>query len=148
MMDQAVERMDSLYTRALTDGILRADPSLIIEEPVDPETLEMEEVEEPAVEADVNGDAGVQSISVQFDTPDAGSVEQGEAALRSIPGVRSAITSSLALGGTSVMSVSYAGTPENLRAALAARGWTVAISGNTMRIQRRAPSAGAAANGQ
>ena len=148
MMDQAVERMDSLYTRALTDGILRADPSLIIEEPVDPEDLEMEEVEEPAVEADVNGEAGVQSISVQFDTPDAGSVEQGEAALRSIPGVRGAVTSSLALGGTSVMSVSYSGTPETLRAALAARGWTVAISGNTMRIQRRAPSAGAAANGQ
>src|SRR5688500_20146668 len=101
--------MDRLYHRALTDGILRADPSLIIEEPVDPEDLEMEEVEEPAVEADVNGEAGVQSISVQFDTPDAGSVEQGEAALRSIPGDRGAVSSHLALGGPSVMSVSYSG---------------------------------------
>src|SRR3546814_4678482 len=55
---------------------------------------------------------GLVSVSVQFDTPDAGSVEQGEAALRSVPGVRSATTSSLALGGTSVMAVSYMGRSE------------------------------------
>src|SRR3546814_6496101 len=81
---------------------------------------------------------GLVSVSVQFDTPDAGSVEQGEAALRSVPGVRSATTSSLALGGTSVMAVSYMGTVESLRAALSGRGWDVAASGNTLRIQRRA----------
>src|SRR3546814_13045384 len=81
---------------------------------------------------------GLVSLSVQFDTPDAGSVEQGEAALRSVPGVRSATTSSLALGGTSVMAVSYMGTVERLRAALSGRGWDVAASGHTPPIQRRA----------
>src|SRR3546814_18738646 len=65
---------------------------------------------------------GLVSVSVQFDTPDAGSVVQGEAALRSVPGVRGATTSSLALGGTSVMAVSYLGTVESLRAARSGRG--------------------------
>src|SRR3546814_6037325 len=85
-------------------GTLRPDPSLVIEEPVDPEELEAQETgEEMAVEV-TSAQAivpGLVSVSVQFDTPDAGSVEQGEAALRSVPGVRSATTSSLALGGTS-----------------------------------------------
>src|SRR3546814_18442909 len=89
---------------------------------------------------------GLVSVSVQFDTPDAGSVEQGEAALRSVPGVRSATTSSLALGGTSVMAVSSIGTAESLRASASGRGWDDAASGNTLRIQRSAqPPASAAA---
>lgn len=150
MMDQAVRRMDDLYTRALTDGTLRPDPSLIIEEPVEPEELGIEEGEDTALDNALTGDLtaqGVTSFSIQFDTPDAGSVGVGEAALRSIPGVRSAATNSLALGGTSVMTVSYAGTADSLRTALAARGWTVAVSGNTLRIQRRGP-AGTPSNGQ
>lgn len=150
MMDQAVRRMDALYTRALTNGILRPDPSLIIEEPVEPEELGIEEGEgvvETGVDQQMPGQ-DIVSLSVQFDTPDVSSIGQGEAALRSIPGVRSAVTSSLALGGTSVMSVSYAGTPESLRSALAARGWSVALSGNTLRIQRRGQAAEAPSNGQ
>jgi hypothetical protein len=154
MMDKAVARMDQLYTQALVDGTLRPDPSLVIEEPVDPAELEAQETgEEMAVEV-TSAQAivpGLVSVSVQFDTPDAGSVEQGEAALRSVPGVRSATTSSLALGGTSVMAVSYMGTVESLRAALSGRGWDVAASGNTLRIQRRAQppaSAEAPATGQ
>src|SRR3546814_14679181 len=80
---------------------------------------------------------GLVPVSVQFDTPDAGSVEQGEAALRSVPGVRSATTSSLALGGTPVMAVGYKGTVGSLRAAPSGRGWDDAASGNTRRLQRR-----------
>src|SRR3546814_19819590 len=45
MMDKAVARMDQLYTPALVDGTLRPDPSLVIEEPVDPEELEAKETE-------------------------------------------------------------------------------------------------------
>src|SRR3546814_6214168 len=119
MMDKAVARMEQLYTQALVDGTLRPDPSLVIEEPVDPEELEAQETgEEMAVEV-TSAQAivpGLVSVSVQFDTPDAGSVEQGEAALRSVPGVRSATTSSLALGRSeehtselqSLMRISYA----------------------------------------
>ncbi|MBK5264953.1 MAG: heavy-metal-associated domain-containing protein, partial [Alphaproteobacteria bacterium] len=151
MMDEAVKRMDDLYTRALINGILRPDSSLIIEEPVNPDDLKLEEGEGLALETGVNGEAtmpGLAAFSIQFDTPDVGSVGQGEAALRAIAGVRSATTSSLALGGTSVMAVSYTGTAESLRAALASRGWSVSVSGNILRIQRRGQSAEATANGQ
>lgn len=149
MMDQAVTRMDSLYTRALAAGTLRPDPSLIIEEPVDPDALKIEEGGEEIAIAGAPGEtvASVSTFSIQFETPDVGSVGSGEAALRSIPGVRSAVTNSLALGGTSVMTVGYAGTAEGLRSALAARGWAVSVAGNTLRIQRRS-GAEAPANGQ
>ncbi|MCF8707065.1 heavy-metal-associated domain-containing protein [Rhizorhapis sp. SPR117] len=151
MMDEAVKRMDDLYTRALMNGTLRPDSSLIIQEPVNPDDLKLEEGEGLTLETGVDGEAtmpGLTAFLIQFDTPDVNSIGQGEAALRAIPGVRSATTNSLALGGTSVMAVSYTGTVESLRAALASRGWSVSVSGNTLRIQRRGQSAEAMANGQ
>lgn len=149
MMDQAVARLDQIYTRALIAGTLRPDPSLVIEEPANPEDLGVQEGEEAAVETSASETpaAGLTILSVQFDTPDAASVGQGEAALRAIPGVRDAATSSLALGGTSVMTVNYQGTADALRAALAGRGWTVTANGNTLRIQRK-PGPEAPATGQ
>lgn len=143
MLDQAAQRIDQLYTQALNDGRLRPDPSLIIEEPVDPNALRIENAADLPVEAlDMPAQgAATGSFAIQFDTPDAGSVAQGEAAVRSIAGVRSAATSSLALGGTSVMQVSFDGTADTLRAALAAKGYGVAVSGNTLRIRRQTGSA-------
>ena len=143
MLDEGARRLDELYIRALNDGRLRPDPSLIIEEPVDPDTLELENVTEAIVETTELPTAAPSgtSFSIQFDTPDVGSVTQGEAAVRAVPGVRSANTSSLALGGTSVMQVRFEGTAEMLRAGLQARGYTVAASGTTLRISRRPASA-------
>jgi hypothetical protein len=144
MMDEGARRIDELYIRALNDGRLRPDPSLIIEEPVDPDALAIENAADAPIEAlDVptaTPAAGTTSFTIQFDTPDVGSVGAGESTLRSIPGVRSAATSSLALGGTSVMQVSFDGTVEMLRAGLQARGYNVAASGTTLRITRRQAS--------
>lgn len=144
MLDEAARRIDELYIRALNDGRLRPDPSLVIEEPVDPAALEIENAADLPVEAvDVPGTVavGTTSFSIQFDTPDVGSISAGESMVRSIPGIRSASTSSLALGGTSVMQVSFDGTADMLRAGLQARGYSVAVSGTTIRITRRqAPS--------
>ena len=147
MLDQATQRIDQLYTQALNDGRLRPDPSLIIEEPVDPNALEIENAADLPVETlDMPAvSATTRSYAIQFDTPDVGSVAQGEAAVRSVPGVRSAATSSLALGGTSVMQVSFDGTVDSLRAALAAQGYNVAVSGNTLRIRRGGGSGAPAA---
>ena len=147
MLDQATQRIDQLYTQALNDGRLRPDPSLIIEEPVDPNALEIENAADLPVETlDMPTVAATtRSYAIQFDTPDVGSVAQGEAAVRSVPGVRSAATSSLALGGTSVMQVSFDGTVDSLRAALAAKGYNVAVSGNTLRIRRGGGSGAPAA---
>lgn len=138
MMDQAAQRIDQLYTQALNDGRLRPDPSLIIEEPVNPDALAIEDAsDQPVEELNVPAPAATaSSFAIQFDTPDAGSVAQGEASVRAIAGVRSAATSSLALGGTSVMQVSFDGTIDALKAALQSRGYSVAVSGNTLRIRK------------
>ncbi|HUD91582.1 heavy-metal-associated domain-containing protein [Sphingobium sp.] len=143
MMDEGARRIDELYIRALNDGRLRPDPSLIIEEPVDPNALAIENAAEAPIEAldlPTVPTAGTTSVSIQFDTPDVTSVGAGESAVRGISGVRSAATSSLALGGTSVMQVSFDGPIDVLRTGLQARGYTVTVNGNTLRITRRQAS--------
>ena len=74
----------------------------------------------PAPEAQtVNG------FTVQFATPNAALVDASVAAVRSAAGVRGAATSSIAIGGTSVMRVSFAGDVNALAEALRARGFQV-----------------------
>lgn len=143
MLDEAIVRLNGLYTQALLDGRLRPDPSLVIEEPVNASELDLGNLSDLPLEI-TSGPAqsAVAPVSIQFDTPDVSSVSQGEALLRSVPGVRSAATSSLALGGISVMQVSFDGSADALKAALQARGWQVSGSGMTLRITRRgAPAA-------
>lgn len=148
LMDEGVKRMDALFIRALQDGRLVPDPSLIVEPEATEE--ELEELEGSLAEetATIESDQltpGVSSYNVQFDTPDVGSVNAGEGVLRAIPGVRSAQTASLALGGVSVMRVTYEGEIAALASALSARGWQVQQGLGTLRIRRGAPAAAPAA---
>ncbi len=140
MMTVAVKRMDELYTQALMSGVLRPDPSLVIEAPVNPDTIgnaaELEGLID-ALPSDESLSVPLSSYTVQFDTPTAASVAQGETNVRAVPGVRSAATSSLALGGVSVMQVSYAGPIDQLRVGLEARGYVVSSAGTTLRISGR-----------
>ncbi len=147
MMDEGVRRMDEMFSGALAAGQLRPDSSLIIEQPIDPETLEIIEGEatplvlptENVIEAPGEGAApaqGTSSFTLQFDTPDVASVSGTEGAVRGIPGVKSASTTSLALGGTSVMRISFAGDIGMLKLALAARGYSVQEAGGGLRISR------------
>ncbi len=163
MMDAAVKRMDGLFENALAAGRLRLDKSLILEDPelieeveAIAETEKNEEKSEEAAaetpintanEAESNEQASesveaapppvvTQTFSIQFATPDVAAVDAGEGAVRAIAGVKSASTTSLALGGTSVMRVSYAGDAAALRAALSASGWRVGGAGNTITISR------------
>ena len=141
MLDEGARRIDEMYIRALNDGRLRPDPSLIIEEPVDPDALAIENATDTVIETDdlptAASTSGTSSFAIQFDTPDVGSISAGESAVRARPGVPSASTSSLAMGGTAVMLVSFAGTVDMLRNGLQARGYTVSVSGTTLRIVRR-----------
>ncbi len=141
LMDEGVRRMDVLYTRALQDGRLFPDPSLIVEPEITEEELEeLEAIEETATLVPGDFGAGVATFNVQFDTPDVASVSAGEGSLRGIVGVSSAQTASLALGGVSVMRVTYAGDLAALAAALEARGWQVQQGAGTLRIRRGAPA--------
>jgi hypothetical protein len=143
MLDEGVRRLDGLYRQALAQGLLRPDPSLVIlaapipqaleqptDEAVDQNTTETAEPPPTPVTA-------VQSFNVQVATPDAGSVQRAEVGVSRVTGVASAITTSLALGGTSVMQVRFAGDAAAFAAALRAQGWNVStVNGNTMRISR------------
>lgn len=144
MLDEGVRRMDQLFSDALARGQLRPDSSLVIEQPLLPEDVESEDagVEgETDNSAEVSAESGPtgegnNSFTIQFDTPDVGAVSSIESAVRGVSGVQSATTTSLALGGVSVMRVSYSGNLDALRAALAARGFRVQEGGGTLRISR------------
>ena len=143
MLDEGVKRIDAVYADALAMGILRPDPSLIEAPQIDPslianatEAVIDEATTDNTTSAVPEPTTTVSSITVQFETPDVGSVSGTESAVRSVPGVKSATTSSLALGGTSVMSVSFAGDAATLKLALEARGFKVSEGGGTLRIRR------------
>lgn len=157
MLDQAIVRLDKIYSNALSRGVLKTDKSLTIEDPIDLEALEKEIEAELAAEGygtdSVTAGSGSSvtaseenavtapsvtaiSVAVQFDTPDVGAVSRGEASVRSVPGVSSASTASLALGGVSVMQVSYNGDLATLASALRAKGWQVQQGAGALRITR------------
>ena len=144
MMDEGVKRMDQIYSGALAAGQLRPDSSLVIEAPIAPEDVPPEPTETATVESDSPVSAGaepsalgeISSFTVQYESPDVGSVSSTESAVNGIPGVKSASTSSLALGGVSVMRVSFAGDAATLKLALSARGFKVTEGGGVLRISR------------
>jgi hypothetical protein len=144
LLDEGVRRLDILYQQALAAGELRPDPSLIIPEaPVAAEIEEetaatpQETTLTPATEGPATGPtATVTMVSIQVDTPDAAAVNRAELSVSRVRGVTSALTTSLALGGTSVMRVTYAGDSAGLQAALEAQGWQVSGSGGSLRISR------------
>ena len=139
MLEEGVRRLDGLYARALEQGLLQPDPTLVIVAPPLPPVLLEEVAEDPLTE-----ETGPQlpagptvSVNLQVATPDAASVQQAEVSVSRVDGVTSAITTSLALGGTSVMRVTFAGDAAAFQAALRAQGWEVqVVNGNTMRISR------------
>ncbi|MGB5483751.1 heavy-metal-associated domain-containing protein [Parasphingorhabdus sp.] len=160
MLDQGIARLDSIYSSALSRGILKTDRSLIIEDPFNIDDLNLEDFDlgedevpesgdgnsaETAAsegttaagsEAPVAAQVATTSISLQFNTPDVAAVSRGESSVRAIAGVTSASTSSLALGGVSVMSVNYRGNISALAQALRAQGWQVQQGAGALRISR------------
>src|SRR5262245_59845062 len=126
MLDEGVRRMDAIYTHALDSGVLSPDPSLVN---IEPEV--QQQIEEAPLDLSLPEETapvpGVQAtpFNVQVETPDPNSVQQAEVAVSRVDGVTSAITTSLALGGTSVMRVTFTGDAASLQAALQRQGWQV-----------------------
>lgn len=136
LLDTGVQRMDQAYQDALRGGMLRTDALLDFTPPVDEPESEISLGDIPLIEATATPTIPTTTVSIQYDTPDVGAVNVSEAALRGVPGVRSAVTGSLALGGVSVMQVEFQGDSGALAAALQARGWQVQGTGATLRIRR------------
>ncbi len=142
MLDEGVRRIDMAYARALQEGRLQPDSSLVVEQP---EAAPVDDTVVADEAVDLSAPATSATYSVQVDTPDAAALNQAETALRSVPGVRSATTTSLALGGVSVMRLVFDGDPGILRTGLSARGWRVEENGATSLRLRRQEAAPAAA---
>lgn len=160
MLAQAVERMDQIFIGALASGKLRPDPSLRLGAggAIDPAIQRLIEIgraaqarksaaaaaaagEVPQIEAQTvtgvePGEAPVRNITVQFASPDAGAFDAAIGAVRTTGGVRGIGVTSTAIGGTSVMSVSFAGSLDELAAALEARGFNVRRGANALAISR------------
>jgi hypothetical protein len=136
MLDDGVRRIDAAYTTALREGRLVPDTALIVEQPSATDALADMDNESVAENSGIVSSVG---YAVQVDTPDASALRAAEAALRVVPGVSGTATTSLALGGVSVIRVTFAGDLEALRQALSARGWRTETAGEGLRITR--PSA-------
>lgn len=155
MLNTALVRMDLIYRDGLARGLLRPDPTLMAgERELDAALAALAarlQAAEEAKRAPANSEgaasagpqaqetqaaAPVTTIAVQFATPDAAAVDAALGAARSAPGVRGAATSSIAIGGTSVMRVTLAGDINALAAALRAQGWQVTVGQGALRISR------------
>lgn len=152
MMDEGVRRLDIAYSQAFAAGLLTADRSLEI---VLPEIINdlAEQIENRNVEAtrpaatttaspnarpvtDVpTGSAS--GFTIQVATPTQESVGSAELSVSRVGGVTSALTTSPAVGGTSIMRVTFVGDAAALAAALQAQGWSAqVVGGNTISISR------------
>jgi len=138
MLAEGVRRLDILYTQALQQGLLRPDPTLVIvQPPLPPLPPEQTEATVPEEMGEQIPASATTNYSIQVSTPDAAAVQQAEVSVSRATGVTSAITTSLALGGTSLMRVSFIGDSAALQAALQAQGWQVqVVNGTTLRISR------------
>jgi hypothetical protein len=160
MLAQAIARLDQIYSQALYSGQLQPDPTLGFQPDIDESLIEAmldragvadrllppeprsqagsvtgQDADGPAPRPSATA-ASITSLVVQVVTPDPSAVDAGLAVLRGTPGVQGASTVSIAIGGTSVMSVTFAGSVDELRAALQARGWQVNQSGGALSIRR------------
>lgn len=162
MLGEAVERMDTIYEAALASGKLLPDPTLRVGGmgQIDPALQRLIEIGR-AIEArdraaaqaavttvetpdgaasgtapTVEAPAVVRAYAVQFATPDAASFDATLSAMRQVPGVRAVAVTSTAMGGTSVMSVSFGGELSDLAEALRQRGFAVREGAGALAVSR------------
>ena len=162
MLNRAVARFDSIYSDALADGRLRPDPTLTLDNvELSPalrallDEARRSEAEDnaasssndqPASSNAGSGDeptpqptattAAAASFVVQVATPDAASFDTALSLLRGTPGVSGVAVNSTAIGGASVLRVTYNGELSALAGALRSRGWAVNEGSNALGISR------------
>jgi hypothetical protein len=153
MLNEALVRMDLVYRGALSEGLLQPDPTLVADQQAFYTALNAlraaigsapAETTTPAATATTAPQQGqpsqaassISSFTVQFSSPDARAVDSALSAVRGVPGVQGAGTTSIAIGGTSVMRVTIAGDIDALAAGLRARGWQVTVGNGALSIRR------------
>lgn len=157
MFEKAVQRFDAIFVRALSEGTLRPDPTLALGNlEISPQIralLEQARLAEAAANAAAAGAAvdatpdgaeqpaltlppAVATITVQVATPDPQAFDGALGAMRGVPGVGGVTVTSTAIGGTSVLRISFSGDLAGLATALRARGWQVVEGNGALAISR------------
>jgi len=162
MLNRAVERFDGIYSAALASGRLRPDPTLSLDNiEISPalralldESRRADQEERAAITrssepSDDDSDSASEpepeptaapattaTFAVQVATPDAASFDTALSLLRGTPGVGGVSVTSTAIGGASVLSVTYTGELSALAGALRSRGWAVNEGSNALGISR------------
>ena len=153
MLGEAVVRIDAIFARALEGGRLKPDTTLNVRTGLDPGLAALiaagqapaqtptaaptaAAIATPTVAPTIAAPVETRTFTVQFASPDAGAVDAALGAVRGSPGVKGASTTSLAMGGTSVMRVTYEGDIGTLADALRARGYRVTVGANALSIRR------------
>ena len=153
MLGEAVVRIDAIFARALEGGRLKPDTTLNVRTGLDPGLAALIAAGQapaqtptaaptaaatatPTVAPTIAAPVETRTFTVQFASPDAGAVDAALGAVRGSPGVKGASTTSLAMGGTSVMRVTYEGDIGTLADALRARGYRVTVGANALSIRR------------
>lgn len=161
MLGEAVAQMDGIFEEALTGGKLQPDPTLTISSgSADPAIARLVEIgrairaREAAARRAASGEesgsdtaaqqtdtpsvaaAAPSSYTVQFATPDVATFDAALSSVRAAPGIGGVSVTSTAMGGTSVMSVRFTGSIDELAAALRARGFTVVQGAQALAISR------------
>ena len=155
MLNKAIRRIDLIYQGALAKGLLKPDLTLASDEKAfdlvmaelrlhllagDEQAVGIDPAKGPVAGPDQNATGPEQALvatySVQFVSPDAATVDGALAAVRGVSGVKSAATTSIAIGGTSVMRVTMIGSLDTLAGSLRAQGWQVSAGSNAIRISR------------
>ncbi len=152
MLNEALVRIDLVYRRALAEGLLQPDPTLVadqqafyqalaaLREKIGPEPAASDTPAAVPSAAPQPGQTqaapSVSTFTVQFASPDARAVDAALSAVRGVPGVQGAGTTSIAIGGTSVMRVTIAGDLDALAAGLRGRGWQVTVGNGALAIRR------------
>ncbi len=128
MLAQGVQRMDQVFSDALSAGALSRDPSL--NQPPPPPLPELP-MERPIARPTSTANA----FQVQVSGSDVNVYNFAMAHLRTLAGIAAATPQQINPAGTSYVLVSYNGSIQQLAAALAARGWVVETSGTIVRIK-------------
>lgn len=160
MLADAVHRLDAIYTQALQRGELAPDSTLTMAPQFDAKQINQildslgpvrPRAPDPATPAAAVPGAPGQSapgttpaapavaahtVTVQVATPESTSLDAGLSAVRGVSGVQAVATASVAVGGTSVLRVTYAGELETLAAALRGQGWRVTVGANALSIRK------------
>ncbi len=150
MLAEAIVKLDGIYASALAAGQLAPDSSLNMQPQIDQALIDSIVAKVgPAPSAATNtanapdaaaaaGATAVPNtvITVQIATPDSAAFDAGMGAVRRIAGVKEAASTSLAIGGTSVLRVTFAGDIDTLAAALRAQGWKVTQGAAALSIRK------------